>query len=122
MKLFYSIFAFFFINCLFSQSAIIKGSTIEETTGKPLPGVTVKIKDTSFSTISDSEGNFIIRGVAIGKFNLQFSAFTFETKIISDVETIKNETTNLIVSLSEKNNTLDEVVVKTTKAKIKSPL
>jgi Outer membrane protein beta-barrel family/CarboxypepD_reg-like domain/TonB-dependent Receptor Plug Domain len=119
MKLFYSIFAFFFIQILFSQNAIIKGNTIEETTGKPLPGVTVKIKDTSFSTISDSEGNFIIRGVAIGKFNLQFSAFTFETKVISDVETNNNETTNLIVSLS-KNNSLDEVVVKTTKAKTES--
>lgn len=120
MKIFYSLLLLFTAQFVFSQQSIIKGKTIEEATGKSLPNVLISIKNTKLSTTSDSDGNFIIRNVAIGKYDLEFSAYTFETKIISDVEVINNETTTLTVSLSEKNNSLDEVVIKTVKAKTES--
>ena len=102
------------------QQSIIKGTIIEEASGKSLPGATILIVGTKMATQSDANGNFIFRNVAVGKYNLQFSAFTFETKIISEVETTKDETTNLTVSLSEEKNTLKEVVITTTKMKAES--
>lgn len=132
MKLFFSVLIFLFSQLFFCQSpknlvskssldfSIIKGTIIEEANGKPIPGVVIKIKDTKLSTISDIDGNFIIRNVVAGKYELEFTAFTFDTKIISDVETIKNETTSLTVSLSEKKNELNEVVVKRVKMKAES--
>jgi len=102
------------------ESSIIKGTVIEESTGKPLPGVLVVIVGTKLSTLTDAEGKFSFRKMPAGKYNLQFSLFSFATKIISEVEVIDKEATVLTVSLSEMNGVLDEVVVKTVKAKTES--
>jgi hypothetical protein len=102
------------------DGSIIKGTVIEESTGKPLPGVLVSIVGTKVSTLTDATGKFSFRKMLAGKYNLQFSLFSFETKIISEVEVIDKEATILTVSLSEMNGVLDEVVVKTVKAKAES--
>ena len=103
------------------ENSIIKGTVIEESTGKPLPGVLVVIVGTKFSTLTDAEGKFYFRKMPAGKYNLEFSFFSFSTKIVSDVEVVDKEATVLTVSLSEMNGVLDEVVVKTTvKAKAES--
>jgi TonB dependent receptor/CarboxypepD_reg-like domain/TonB-dependent Receptor Plug Domain len=99
------------INKAVSDNTIIKGTTLEEISGKSLPGVNVKIKDTKLYTISDAEGNFIFRTVPVGKYELEFSATGFETKTITDVETNLEEATTLTVSLIEKKNKLNEVVI-----------
>lgn len=120
MKFFYFFFILLFSSSIFSQTSIIKGTVIEEATGKSIPGVTIKVLNTKLATQSDASGNFIIRNVAVGKQELEFSDFTLETKIISDVETTKGETTSLTVSMAEKNNSLNEVVIKRTKMKAES--
>jgi hypothetical protein len=86
------------------QLSIIKGTVIEDANGKSLPGATVLIIGTKMATQSDAEGNFIFRNVPVGRYNLQFSAFTFSTKIISEVETTKDETTNLTISVMDSNS------------------
>lgn len=102
------------------DGSIIKGTVIEESTGKPLPGVLIVIVGTKLATLTDSEGNFSFRKMVAGKYNLQFSLFSFSTKIISEVVVIDKEATILTVSLAEMNGVLDEVVVKTVKAKTES--
>ena len=120
MKYFYSLLIVLISSTIYSQTAIIKGTVIEEGTGKSIPGVLVKVLNTKLATQTDASGEFIIRNVPVGKQELQFSDFTLETKIISDVDAIKDETTTLTVSMSEKNNTLNEVVIKKTKMKAES--
>ncbi|QBN19327.1 TonB-dependent receptor [Flavobacterium nackdongense] len=102
------------------EKSIITGTVIEESTGKPLPGVLVVIKGTKLATQTDAEGKFYFRKMPAGKYALEFSMFSFSTKIISDVEVIDKEATILNVSLAEMNGVLDEVVVKTVKAKTES--
>jgi TonB-dependent receptor len=120
MKYFYSLLIVLISSTIYSQTAIIKGTVIEEGTGKSIPGVLVKVLNTKLATQTDASGEFIIRNVPVGKQELQFSDFTLETKIISDVDAIKDETTTLTVSMAEKNNTLSEVVIKKTKMKAES--
>ncbi|MBC7524387.1 MAG: carboxypeptidase-like regulatory domain-containing protein [Flavobacterium sp.] len=122
MKFKYILFLLLISHQLFSQNAVsnIKGQVLEEGSGKPFPGVSINVKGKSYSTISDSEGNFILRNIPLGKYDIQFSAFSFDTKIITDVEVVKDETTSLTVSLVERKNVLDEVVITKTKAKAES--
>ena len=103
-----------------NDGSIIKGTVIEESTGKPLPGVSIVVVGTKLSTLTNSDGSFSFRKMEAGKYNLQFSLFSFASKIISDVEVVNNEATTLTVSLSEMNGVLDEVVIKTVKAKTES--
>lgn len=102
------------------EKSIITGTVIEESTGKPLPGVLVAIKGTKLATLTDAEGKFYFRKMPAGKYDLEFSFFSFSTKIVSDVEVIDKEATVLNVSLAEMNSVLDEVVIKTVKAKTES--
>ena len=102
------------------STGIIKGTTIEEATGKPIPEVTIEIKGTKKTTTSDTDGNFIFRNVAAGKYDVQFSAFLYLSKIISEVEITNGDSSVLTVSLIEKKNQLNEVVINTIKAKKES--
>lgn len=120
MKLISTIVLFFLTQVIFSQNSIIKGVVIEENTGKPLSGVNIVIKSIKKSTISDSEGNFIFRNLPVGNYSVQFSFLSFESKIVSDIQTVANDTYDLTVSLVEKKNQLEDVVIKSTKAKTES--
>ena len=103
------------------EKSIITGTVIEESTGKPLPGVLVVIIGTKFSTLTDAQGKFYFRKVEAGQYILEFSLFSFSTKVVDEVVVVDKEATVLNVSLSEMNGVLDEVVVKTTvKAKAES--
>ena len=82
MKYFYSLLIALVSSAIYSQTAIIKGSVIEEGTGKSIPGVLVKVLNTKLATQTDASGEFIIRNVPVGKQEVQFSDFTLETKII----------------------------------------
>jgi TonB-dependent receptor len=120
MKIFYFLVILFSAQLTFSQQSGLKGKIIEESTGKTLPGAIIRVKNTNLSTESDIDGNFFFRNIKVGKYDVEFSAFGFETKIISEVEVVNNETANLTISLVEKTNALDEVVIKTVKAKTES--
>jgi hypothetical protein len=103
------------------EKSIITGTVIEESTGKPLPGVLVAIIGTKFSTLTDAQGKFYFRKMPAGQYILEFSLFSFSTKVVDEVVVVDKEATVLNVSLSEMNGVLDEVVVKTTvKAKAES--
>lgn len=120
MRLFYAIILFFVSQLFFAQNSVIKGVVIEEATGRPLPGVNIIIKSLKKSTISDADGSFIFRGLPVGKYDIQFSFLSFESKIVSEVETVANDTYSMTVSLVEKKNELEEVVIKSVKAKAES--
>jgi outer membrane receptor protein involved in Fe transport len=120
MKSIYLILSLFVTQFIFSQTGIIKGTTVEEATGKTIPGISVKIQNTKYLTISDADGNFIFRNIPVGKYDLEFTSLSFDGKIISEVEVIANETASLNVSLAEKNTKLEEVQIKVTKNKTES--
>lgn len=121
-------YCLFIILCLsflgFSQTkqdtSVIKGNVIDEATGKYIQGINVKIVGTKIATSTDTDGVFTFRNAPIGKLEFECTSLIYDTKIISDIEIIRNETTNLTISMSEKNNKLNEVVIKRTKMKAES--
>jgi len=88
-----------------TMSAIIKveGKVIDET-GKPLPGVTVKIKDSQKSTSTDNEGNFHLNADETDV--LVFSFIGYET-----LEQQINGKTKISVSMKPTASLVKEVVV-----------
>ena len=119
-KLFCSLILMFSFSVLHAQSSGIKGVVIDDKTGQPLPGATVVIKGLNKSRVTDSEGNFNFSKIEPGTYELLITALTFQEKEITEVIVIKDEINVLTISLEEKNNQLDEVVIKTTKAKVES--
>lgn len=111
----------FSFSMVYSQSSGIKGVVIDDKTGQPLPGATVVIKGLNKSRVTDAEGNFIFSKIEPGTYELIITALTFQEKEITEVIVIKDEINVLTISLEEKNNQLDEIVIKApTKAKAES--
>ena len=50
----------------FAQSYDIGGVVKETTSGLPIPGVNIQIKNAPKSTVTDFDGNFTLKGVSSG--------------------------------------------------------
>lgn len=120
MKSLYTLVLLIFSQFIFSQTSIVKGIVLDDKTGKTMPGVDVNILNTKLATSTDFDGNFIIRDVPVGTYELQFSTSSYKTKIISEVIVKADDATNVTVSLVESKNELKEVVITRTKAKVES--
>jgi len=77
---------------------------IVDASGNPIPGATIKIKDSKHGTISNSDGSFRLSDVNKGTL-IVISSIGFESKEI--VVDIKNTT----IELASRTNNLDEKVV-----------
>ncbi|HRN44355.1 MAG TPA: TonB-dependent receptor plug domain-containing protein, partial [Flavobacterium sp.] len=91
---------------LFAQ-ATIKGKVSAD--GMPLPLANVILKTLKKTTVSDSNGNFIIKNVAIGTYEIHISHTGFKPQTKNFTVNDSTEV-NLSFDLKE-NNTLDEVVI-----------
>lgn len=97
--------ALFFISVVsaYAQQSIITG-TVFDSSKEPLIGVTIQLKGTSKSTITDIDGNFSIE--ASKGETLVISYISYKTQ-----EILLSDKTNLTVILQENSEMLDEVVV-----------
>ncbi len=120
MKSLYSLIFLIFSQLIFSQTSIIKGTILDDKTGKTMPGVDITVINTKFSASTDYDGNFIIREVPVGTYEVQIYTSSYKTKILSEVVVKANDATTLTVSLEESKNVLKEVVVTRTRAKVES--
>ena len=121
LRSFSILFILFSFTSIYSQTSGIKGAVIEDKTGMPLPGATVKIVELNKSRVTDANGSFIFSNIAPGTYIVKVTALTFQEKEITEVIVVADEIYNLTISLLEKNNQLDEVVIKApTKAKVES--
>lgn len=92
----------------------ITGKITDESTGDPLIGATVSIKNTSKGTATDVDGNFILTAEA-GSYVLVVNYIGFQTKEVEGVTITENGTINLNVAISESKSTqLEEVVIRST--------
>ncbi|HEY0055361.1 MAG TPA: TonB-dependent receptor [Pedobacter sp.] len=91
----------------FLAAAQIKGRVSEAETGNAISGASINIKNTSKGTISDSKGNFEIKGNFPANVVLTFSAIGYSIKEVQ----IANPSDAVSVALSAKVTAMDEVVV-----------
>lgn len=89
----------------YSQQYEVSGTVKDATTGIPLPGVNIQIKNTPQSVSSDIDGNFKISKIPSGS-SLVFS-FIGYTKY----EVVISKSEKITVSMKEEAKSLDEVVV-----------
>ncbi|MBF4491771.1 TonB-dependent receptor [Flavobacterium sp. MR2016-29] len=93
-----------FTSFAFSQNFDVNGTVLEASTGLSLPGVNVKVKNSSQGTSTDFDGSFKLLGIPKGT-TLVFSFIGFKTQevVVSG--------TKITVRLGDDAKSLDEVVV-----------
>jgi hypothetical protein len=94
VKILSFLFLAFIPSILIAQSSFIRGSVFEDTTGEPLPGVTVIIDGTTQGTTTDFDGKFNLK-CNPGNYVIKFSFISFETITINNVVVKMGEVTLL---------------------------
>lgn len=94
-----------FSTTIYAQNVDVKGTVTEATSGQPLPGVNVLIKNTSRGASTDFDGNFTLADVPINSV-LVFSYLGYQSK---EVTVVNDQPLNVV--LEEDSQSLDEVVV-----------
>ena len=89
---------------IYAQESSVSG-TVTESTGMPIPGVNVVVKNTSKGAVTDFDGNYTINNVQKND-TLVYSYIGFTTQ---EIVFVNQSTIN--VTLEEDSSTLDEVVV-----------
>ncbi|PBQ30586.1 hypothetical protein CNR22_01960 [Sphingobacteriaceae bacterium] len=87
----------------------ISGSVRDSVAGDPLPYAAVKIKDASFSTLTDFEGKFTLRNVPEGSHILLISNFGYRA-YASPIQ-VTGKSTKFSIPLSPEAITLSETIV-----------
>jgi len=104
---------------IYSQNSSLKGIVIDGRTGQSIPGATLLLKENKKVQITNQEGSFIFSNIPIGKYILEVSAISFQTKEITEIDVVADDITNLTISLDGKENVLGEVII-TSRAKLES--
>ncbi|MEI6141456.1 MAG: TonB-dependent receptor [Mariniphaga sp.] len=92
----------------------IRGTVIDNASNEPLPFANTVILNTSLGTSTDVQGNFIIRDVPVGRYQIQVSMIGYEPYLIKEVQVSSGKELFLNISMKENTGLLSEVEVKPT--------
>lgn len=89
---------------VFAQQRVITGTVVNQETKEPLAGVTVGVKSTDRTTVTDAQGKFSIAAGTEAVLKFSYVGFTYQ-------EINVGSTTTFNINMARDNKTLDEVVV-----------
>ena len=93
-----------------SQNVSVRGKIEDAATGETLIGATVLIQGTNKGTVTDLDGNYTLRDIEAGAYNLVISYVSY-TQMIQRVEVRKGETTELNIKLAAASVEVDAVKI-----------
>lgn len=102
----------FLISISYAQTGVVKGKIVDKQSEKPIIGAAVSlVSDESIEAVSDEQGNFRLSNIPIGRQNLSISFVGYESTSVSDLDVTTGKDNVLTISMIEKFNSLDEIIV-----------
>jgi len=89
----------------------IKGLIKDAKTAETVVGGTVRLEGTTLGEQTDADGNFTIKQIPAGKYTVIISSVSYKNRTIPDVVVKANETTVLNSTLQSDSKQLNDVVV-----------
>ncbi len=68
-----------------NAKASISGKVIDNTTGEALVGVAVAVEGTDLKVYTDLDGNFAIKSINPGKYNLVLSLISYKNSLVENL-------------------------------------
>jgi hypothetical protein len=92
----------------------IKGSIVDNETGKPLTGATVVIlkSNSLLGATTDLNGNFKIEKVPIGRYNIQVNYLGYESSIVSEILVTSGKEVVINIVLKQAITQINDVTVR----------
>ncbi|MFO7828822.1 MAG: carboxypeptidase-like regulatory domain-containing protein, partial [Bacteroidales bacterium] len=90
----------------------IRGVIMDANSHETLPGANVLLLDKNKGTITDMEGNFELKNIPVGRYDIQFSYVGYKSLTIPELVVGSGKEVVLEIKLEESVAELDEVVIK----------
>ncbi len=102
------------VSMLAQPTQTISGTLVEQTSNQPVPYATIVILQTSplMGCTSDSSGNFTLRNVPVGRYDLKITCVGFDPAIIREVVVGSAKQTFITIQLKESILMLSQVLVR----------
>jgi hypothetical protein len=68
-----------------TEAVVLMGTVVDESTGEALPGVRIKIDGLSHDVYTDLDGNFAVRDMKAGTYDLEISLVSYKENTITDL-------------------------------------
>lgn len=94
-----------------AQTGQISGKAVDEATGDPMIGATIRLKESGKGAYTNVNGEFKLDKVPVGEYTLVISYMGYQTLEYQGVKVIPGETTKIDAALAEEGVTTDEVEV-----------
>lgn len=91
----------------------ISGVVLDDA-GEPLTGATILVQGTTLGTITDMNGQYVLKQVPAGTHVIEVRFISYQTQQVNDVKVAGGKTTRLNVAMKPASEELGEVVVKAT--------
>ena len=101
---------------LWAQTGTVRGTVKDGKTKESLIGCTVRVDGTQLGSTTDIEGNFNLANVPAGTHKIVISYVSYKTREIPNVRVESGNTTAIDTELDEEGTSLQEVVVRASKA------
>lgn len=91
----------------------VKGKIIDEASKQAIGGVTISLLDNNqlITTVSDSNGNFRLKAIPLGRQRFSITSLGYEPLMLSDIIVTAGKEVNLNISLRERLTDLDVVEI-----------
>jgi hypothetical protein len=92
------------VSRLFAQSfkGDIVGHVLDGKTQEPLPVVNVQVVEQPlFGAVTDSSGNFSIKGISVGTYSLKATIIGYESIIVTNIVVSTGRSTKVAIKLNE---------------------
>jgi len=93
------------------QTGTIEGTVKDKINSETLIGTTVQIDGTTIGTTTDINGQFALRNLKPGKYNLKVSYVSYTTKVIENVIVANDRTAKIDVELEGNTVSLGDITV-----------
>lgn len=96
---------------LLAQEGVVRGRVFNPINNEPVPFANVVILNTDYGTVSDEDGNYEIRGINPGLYNIRASFVGFRSKTEFEIQITRASAVRLDFELREEASDLSEVTV-----------
>lgn len=69
-----------------AMTTSMKGQVVDQNTGEALTGVRIEVEDADLETYTDFEGNFSLKGLKPGEYEVNVSFISYEDKSIENLK------------------------------------
>ena len=102
------------ITSVFAQQPTqnIRGSITDNASSIAIPYASIKIQNTNSGVLSDTLGNFSLKNIAVGRYNIEVTTMGYEPVILKEIQVTSGKEVFLNIQMKEKVTSISEITVK----------